>query len=562
MPLRVALLSGATLDLLESPMRLSLIAAGIQPELHVGAFNQCVPEMLDPNSALSAFKPNVAIVVNTPFNIPQWPAVGDTSQTVDQLVDKACRFLLDPCRVFHERVGCDIILNNLHPPLSRPTGNLGAKLPGDSTNFVRRVNVALGDRAPAYVHLNDVAAMAERQGIEQMFDQRFWYHAKQPYSFAAIGDYVQNTAAIVGAIVGKTRKCVVVDLDGTLWGGVVGDDGVEGLELGEGTAQGEAFKAFQIYLRELKSRGILLAVCSKNDEKTAKSAFENHPEIILKLDDFVAFAANWGPKSDSLKSIARHLNLGLEAFVFVDDNPAEREQVRQSLPLVAVVELPDDPVDFIGVLESGNYFEAISLTQEDMERTQTYGHRQAAADAMDETTDLTAFLASLEMKAVIRPFEEVSFERITQLTNKTNQFNLTTRRVTLSEVQAMATDPAYLTRSVRLSDRFGDHGLISVFFAKVVDQVMTIEGWLMSCRVLKRNVEQALSCNIVDAARKLGVTEIVGVYKPTDRNGMVEHHYRDLGFADPRDIDGATEWRIKVNEARTFETDIEVKTDS
>ena len=562
MPWRIALLSGATTDLLMEPQRLALIATGIRPEIHVGAFNQFVPEMLDPAGAVSAFAPQVAIVVNTAFNIAEWPAITDSTDAVDPLVDQACRFLLEPCRQLHERVRCDVVLNTLLAPASRPAGNLGAKLPGDSANFIRRVNMALGDRAPTFVHLNDVAALAARRGTDQFFDARFWYHAKQPFSFAAIGDYVHNTAAIVGAIVGKTRKCVAVDLDGTLWGGVVGDDGVEGLELGEGTAEGEAFKAFQIYLRDLKSRGVLLAVCSKNDEAIAKSAFTKHPEMVLSLDDFVAFAANWGPKSDSLEAMARQLGLGLDSFVFVDDNPAEREQVRQVLPTVAVPEMPDDPSDYIRALESGRYFESISLTHEDTERTQSYQRRQDAADVMHEATDLSAFLASLDMKAVIRPFDEVSFDRITQLTNKTNQFNLTTQRVTRSEIEAMSRDPQYLTRSVRLSDRFGDHGLISVFFARIADQVMTIEAWLMSCRVLNRNVEKTLLQNVLDAASELGVTEIIGLFKPTERNGIVKDLFGSLGFSLVDENASETQWRLTVSEAPCLDADIHVTSEA
>jgi FkbH-like protein len=338
----------------------------------------------------------------------------------------------------------------------------------------------------------------------------------------------------------------VVDLDNTLWGGVVGDVGVEGLVLGEGSGIGEAYKAFQMHLKAMKDRGVLLAVCSKNDERNASRPFEEHPEIVLKREDFVAFKANWSPKSDNLRAIAHELNIGLDALVFVDDNPAEREEVRQALPQVFVPELSADPADYPMIVDAARCFEVSIVTDEDRRRSGMYRQQSQSSELLGATRNLAEFLASLEMRAIIRPFEPVSFARITQLVNKTNQFNLTTRRLTGAEVEAIAASPAHFTRTIRLADRFGDHGLISVLFGRIEATTLTLDGWLMSCRVLNRGVEQLLLNEIVAAARRLGVTQVVGRYIPTDRNALVKGHYKELGFSAVGDDNGVTTWCLEV----------------
>lgn len=558
-PLRIAILSGAGTEMLVEPLKLALTVAGFMPDLFVSGYDQFVTEMLDPNSRTVAFAPSVAIVVTTPFNVAVWPAPGaNLAEAVEQAA-RACDFFLGPCQVMHERIGCEIVLNNLHALSARPSGNLGAKLPEDPHNFIRRVNVMLGDRAPSYVHINDVAAMAEREGLDRWFDLRYWYLGKQPVAAGSVMEYARNTASIVSALFGRTKKCLILDLDDTLWGGVVGDEGVEGIELGEGNATGEAFKAFQIYLRALQRRGVMLAVCSKNDERTAELPFLKHPEMVLTRDDFVSFKANWLPKSDNVRAIASELAIGLDACVFVDENPAEREEIRRALPEVAVPEMTGDPSDYPGILDAARYFEAVSLTSDDRRRTEAYRSREASTRLSTASATLSDYLASLNMKAVVQPFDEVSLDRITQLTNKTNQFNLTTRRLTSSQLRQIAVDPGFVTRSVRLRDRLGAHGLVSVFFAREADHVLTIEGWLMSCRMINRGVEHLLLNEIVAEARKRSITDIVGIYVPTERNGIVANLYPSLGFSAAGESEGATLWRLRVDEARPLPTVIEAE---
>ena len=553
-PVRVALLGGASTDLLERPLRLALQLVGLAPDLQVAPYNVWLQELLEPDSATARFAPQVAIILLTPHGIPIWPEAGATPDRATELAKAVCRQLFDACAQLHRRCAAEIVVNTLLPFPHQALGNLSAKSPDAANNFIRRINVMLGDMAPPYVHLNDVAALVERRGLDRWFDVRLWHEAKQPVAPAAIPELARNTAAIVGAILGRSRKCLVVDLDNTLWGGVVGDVGVDGLVLGEGSGVGEAFKAFQMYLKAMKDRGVLLAVCSKNDERLALKPFTEHPEMVLKREDFVAFRANWDPKSDNLRAIAHELNIGLDALVFADDNPAEREEVRQALRPVVVPELSADPADYPMIIDATRCFEVSSVTDEDRQRSGMYRQRSQQAELLHSTRNLAEFLASLEMRAVIRPFEAASFARITQLVNKTNQFNLTTRRLTGAQVEALANDPACLTRTVRLEDRFGDHGLVSVLFGRLDGTALTLDGWLMSCRVLNRGVEQLLLNDVVTAARRFAVTQVVGSYIPTDRNGLVKNLYRDLGFSAVDQRDGVTTWRLDIERFTPLQT--------
>ncbi|HEY7317493.1 MAG TPA: HAD-IIIC family phosphatase [Candidatus Binatia bacterium] len=544
---KIALLGGATTEIMEAPLVLALEALGLGCELLRSDYNTFAHEMLDPASATAAFKPEVAIVVNCPVNIPSWPNTGDDLERVKQISDEVCRYWINLCAKLHEHTQCEVVLNNFHPLATAPSGNLGAKLPWDANNFVRRVNRELGDRLPGYVHVNDVESLSAKYGLVEWFDPRFWFHAKQPVSFGCLVPYVRNTARIVGALFGRSAKCLVLDLDNTLWGGVVGDDGPEGLVIGEGDPIGEAFKTFQEYLLRLKKRGVMLAVCSKNEESNALAAFEKRPEMPLKREDFVAFKANWLSKPDNIAEIAAELNIGIDALVFVDDNPAEREHVRRCLPEVKVVGLSDDPADYPRLLDEAGMFETTAVSKEDQERTQKYQENVLRARLEESAADYRSYLVTLQQRAVIRPFDEMQLDRITQLINKTNQFNLTTLRQSRSQVEALMRDSGVMTAYVRLADRFGDNGLISVFFAHREDEILWVDEWLMSCRVLKRGVEQLLCNYVAEKARALGLTSLHGVYRPTPANKLVADHYRSLGFVSVEaESNGATHWRLDL----------------
>jgi FkbH-like protein len=372
----------------------------------------------------------------------------------------------------------------------------------------------------------------------------------------------RETAAVLAADLGLGARCLVVDLDNTLWGGVVGDDGLEGIEIGDTSPRGEAFKDFQAYIASLKQRGVLLAVASKNDHERAAEAFTRHPEVVLRMNDFAAFKASWGPKSESLRQIAAELDLGLDSFVFVDDNPAEIEIVRQFVPEVTTILLGPDPAEYRRTLEDCRLFEPRALTAEDAERTAQYQREAERRALLASVTDMDAYLSSLEMVGTILPFRAADVPRIAQLVNKSNQFNLTTRRRSEAEVAALLEAPDHDGFSVRLADRFGDHGLIAVVITRTLGQVMDVDTWLMSCRVLKRQVEEETVNEIVRLALARGATRVRGVYLPTAKNGMVRDLYGRMGFSLLREEDGWREFEVDPRAHKRHATRIRVTRDA
>ena len=343
--------------------------------------------------------------------------------------------------------------------------------------------------------------------------------------------YGELVARLLAAKQGRSAKCLVLDLDNTLWGGVVGDDGLEGLVIGQGSALGEAFVAFQEYARELARRGVILAVCSKNDEANAVEPFDKHPEMVLKRHDIASFVANWNDKASNLRAITDELNIGIDSLVFVDDNPFERTLVRRELPMVAVPEVGDDPATFAQTLADAGYFEALAVTEEDRARGEQYQGNRQRERLKASTTDLDSYLRSLEMELIWRRFDKVGLQRTVQLINKTNQFNLTTRRYTEEDVLAVMEDSRAFGLQLRLVDRFGDNGIIAIVIGKMNGtEDLAIDTWLMSCRVLGRQVEPTTLNLIAETAKRLGARRLIGEYLPTKKNGMVKDHYAKLGF--------------------------------
>ena len=370
-----------------------------------------------------------------------------------------------------------------------------------------------------------------------------------------------RSPAIIGAIYGRTSKVLVLDLDNTLWGGVIGDDGADKILIGRETPLAEAFTAFQEYCLRLRDRGILLAVCSKNNEDVAKSGFA-HPDSVLKLDHFSAFKANWEPKHENILAIAKELNLGVDSMVFIDDNPAERAIVSGQLPNVAVPDVGSDVAKFAAVIEAGRYFEPISIGKEDLQRAKLYEENAQRSQLQQKFANYGEYLDSLEMSAEIAEFNNTYIERISQLTNKTNQFNLTTRRYTLSEIESTMSDGRHIGLYGKLTDRFGDNGLISIVLGRIEGAQLHMDLWLMSCRVLKREMEFAMLDSLVERARANGVKEIIGSYLPTPKNGMVEDHYEKLGFTlQSRDEESKKSiWSLDVNTYQHRNTHIKVGT--
>jgi FkbH-like protein len=443
-------------------------------------------------------------------------------------------------------VGCQIIQNNFEypPPL---LGNHDAVLPGGPVRFVNELNLEFARCAANDTRLliHDAHGVAARIGLNHWFDWGRWFSYKILTTPEASLAIARSATAMISASRGASKKCLVLDLDNTLWGGVIGDDGLEKIHIGRETALAEAYTAFQEYCLSLRNRGVLLAVCSKNNEAVAKSGF-THPSSILKFEHFSAFRANWDPKHDNLKSIAQELNLGLESFVFVDDNPAERALVAAQLPEVTVPEVGEDVALYPSIIQAGHYFESLSLSAEDVSRAEMYELNVLRSASQPQFADYGEYLDSLEMLTEIEPFKPVYYNRITQLTNKTNQFNLTTRRYTAAEIESVARDRSYIALSGRLADKFGDNGLVSVVIGHRSGTTLTVDLWIMSCRVLRREMELAMLDALVECCRDRQIERVIGEYIPSAKNGMVAEHYDLLGFELLAREPGRTRWELEV----------------
>jgi FkbH-like protein len=527
-------------------------------EFLLGDYDNYVSEIVGEFSPLDEFKPEVILFLPSHRHCRYSGLWLDAREKQEAAVRNTAAQILDLCRAANNRTGAEIVLANFPLPGRLDPGPYRTRTLGSDWSFRKAVNLELGLNAPPFVHICDVEFLSARGGTLDAWDARGWFESKQPYSPALLLDTAREAAHSIVSLRRSPKKVVVLDLDNTLWGGVIGDDGLDGIEIGDTSARGEAFKAFQEYLLSLTHRGILLAVCSKNDYEEAVEPFEKHPEMVLRMKDFVVFKANWQPKSENIRQIAAELNLGLDSLVFVDDNPAEVEIVRQFTPEVEAVMIGDDPSEFVGLLQDARFFEPVNITAEDLDRMRQYKQETQRQELLAAVTDMGAYLESLAMEAAVREFRSVDVPRISQLINKSNQFNLTTRRRTEAEVRAVMADPQYFGFTVRLADRFGDYGLISVVVGKVADGTLEIDTWLMSCRVLKRQVEEEVLNEIVRLARARGCTHIKGVYKPTARNGMVRGHYPALGFAALPSPEAAVEFELNIQRYTARETKIRI----
>jgi FkbH-like protein len=528
---RLAVLGSCTLKQLHAGIRVAGLRRELGVTIYETDFGQYWQELTDPDSALHKFKPNTVLFALDAHHLAAGVHAGLTAADADAALKEVLNRIRDCWRRAAE-FGGQVIHQTplpLHPSL---LGNNESRLAGSKASFIARINAALRPMAAQegvdLVVLDDRAA---RDGLAAWHDFGLWHRAKQEISPVAAPLYGDLVARVFAAKQGRSAKCLVLDLDNTVWGGVIGDDGLDGIVLGQGSALGEAFTAFQDYARELSRRGVILAVCSKNDEANALEPFEKHPEMLLKRGDIASFVANWSDKAANIRAIAAELNIGLDSLVFVDDNPFERALVRQELPMVAVPEVGDDPTDFPSILADAGYFEALTVTDEDRERSGQYQGNRLRETLRSSTTDLPAYLRSLEMRLVWRRFDRIGMARTVQLINKTNQFNLTSRRYTEADVQAVMDDAQGFGLQLRLLDRFGDNGIIAIIIGKMLNmEELLIDTWLMSCRVLGRQVEPTTLNLVVAQAKMLGARRLIGEYLPTKMNGMVKDHYARLGF--------------------------------
>ncbi|KJE24964.1 subfamily IIIC HAD-superfamily phosphatase [Frankia torreyi] len=522
---RVAVLGSYTTSQFAALLPLAAARAGVAIETYECGYGQYRQEILDPGSGLYRFAPDV-VVLAVHAGEAALPAVGDGPDAVVAAEVRRWTALWETIRA---RCGARVVQHTFAVPGEVALGHLALRTGGARPTLLARVNAELGRAAGDGVGLVDCERLAADVGKRAWFDARYWHRSKQAVSLAQVPLLARHTAAVIGAQLGVSRKCLVLDLDNTLWGGVLGEEGLAGIALGDG-AVGEAFAAFQDYVVELKDRGVVLAVCSKNNDADAREAFERHPGMRLRLDDIAMFSACWDDKPTQVRRIAATLGLGLDALVFVDDNPAEREAVRQLVGEVDVLALPADPHGYVRALADYPFFETAALTAEDAARTATYRARAELAAAEAAAPSLAEFHRGLDMTATVVPLDELTLPRVAQLVGKTNQFNLTGRRRSADEIARLAADPGTAVLCIRLADRFADHGLVAVVIAVEAGDALAVDTWLMSCRVIGRTLEDEVAGLILAEARRRGLARVVGEYRPSPKNALVADLYERLGF--------------------------------
>lgn len=546
--LKLALLADGTTDYSAPAIRASALRHGVLVETYAPAYGQALTEVMMPGSGLAKFGADAALVASDHRSLGLGGSRMDPAAAAEAV--KAALGRIATIADGLARLGVTPILQTLPVPPEPWAGHLDRVFPGSSAAQIAAVNAGIVDlvRDKGGILL-DGDALAGLVGRSAWFDHGYWNRAKVPFSLDFVPLYVDHVARILGAMRGKSRKCLVLDLDNTCWGGIIGDDGVEGIRLGQGSADGESFLAIQAYALSLKARGVVLAVVSKNEDDAARLPFRNHPDMLLREEDIAVFLANWNDKATNIAHVAKTLNIGTDALAFLDDNPAERSRVRQMLPEVFVPEVPADPAGYPAALALSGAFETVGLSADDARRAEQYQENAKRAQALEQIGDYDAYLRSMEMICDIRPFDGVGRTRISQLVNKSNQFNLTTRRYTEADIGAFETDPAVFDIQVRLADRFGDNGMISVVIFRKDPQEWVCDTWLMSCRVLERRVEEAVLANVAAAARAAGAKRLVGEYIPSAKNRMVAEHFAKLGFAPAGDlpgIEGGTRWVLDL----------------
>lgn len=547
-PCNIAIMGGSTTAPVKDALELFLLDKGVAPNFYESEYNKWYEDIMFNNDELNVFKPRIVYIHTSFVNLTALPEAGDSKETIESKLNETYAVYEKCWNKITNDYGAMIIQNNIELPDVRHYGNIDASEPSGVTYFIDRLNQKFAGAAQAMSNLfiQDIRYLSADYGLSRWYDREFYALYKVAMASEAIPYLALNLASMIGSLLGRSKKCLVLDLDNTLWGGIVSEDGVEKLSIGHETALGESFLAWQEYILHLQKRGIILAVCSKNDLDIAKSGF-THPDCLLKPEDFIAFHANWESKSHNISQIAEEINIGLDSLVFIDDNPAERAIVREQLPMVTVPEVKGgEPFSYIRAIEDGKYFEVATISEDDYKRNQTYQQNKQRQTLELNSSSYDEFLKGLEMKAYIRSFEEVYIPRIAQLTNKSNQFNLTTRRYTEEEIRQISRDDHFITLYGRLVDRYGDNGVVSVVIGEIKDKELHIQLWLMSCRVLKRNMEYAMLDELMHRAQAMGIKKVIGYYIPTKKNKMVCTLLNDFCFRHNTDKDGMSIWEFNL----------------
>lgn len=566
---KIAVLGGSTTHDIVRVLEVFLLDQGIRAEFYESEYAQYWQDVMFDNEELVSFSPDIIFIHTSNRNIMNFPAIGDSEEQVENLLAQQYAHFCTMWEKIFEKYHCPVIQNNFEYPFYRLLGNREAADIHGRISFINRLNEKFYEYARTHTHfyINDINYMAASYGLERWADPLYWHMYKYAMCLQAIPEFAYNVSHIIKAVFGKNKKALVLDLDNTLWGGIVGDDGVERLEIGQETPMGQVYAEFQGYVKAQKDIGVLLCVDSKNEENNAIAGL-NHPDGTLKPEDFIVIKANWEPKSHNIAKIAQELNILPDSLVFVDDNPAEREIVERQVAGVSVPQI-GSPEQYIRVLDRSGFFEVTQLSEDDRKRNEMYQANIQRQKQAQNFGDYREYLLSLQMRGTIRAFEPLYMARIAQLSNKSNQFNLTTRRYTQADIEAFAADDVYITRYGKLEDKFGDNGVVSVVIGRqgtmeeiecyqkkeavsgpnTGREVLHLELWLMSCRVLKRDMEYAMMDSLVQACQDKGIGTIIGYYYPTAKNGMVKEFYAQMGFEKIAEDDtGVSTWQYGIPE--------------
>ncbi|MDE5619309.1 MAG: HAD-IIIC family phosphatase [Ruminococcus sp.] len=545
---KIAVLGGSTTDDVVSAMELFLLNFGIEPEFYQSEYNKFYEDAVFGSPELDSFSPDIIYIHTTSRNLTMLPeSPSESPEQIQERLDGQFEYFKQMWINLVKKFSCPIIQNNFELPLFRHSGNYDGWGYSGTGAFINRMNVMFSDYARNNngFYINDINYLSSVIGLTKWHDPDAWFLYKYAVRAEVIPDLAYSVACIIKSVYGKNQKVIDLDLDNTLWGGVIGDDGQEGIEIGPETAVGQSFSEFQTFLKGYKNYGVLLAVCSKNDEENALLGL-NHPSSVLRPDDFVSVKANWDNKDHNIEQSANEIGLLAESFVFVDDNPAECAIVEAQLPNVSVVNITSVS-DAMYQLSRSGFFEITSLSKDDLHRSEMYAANARRTAQQKSFTNYTDYLLSLNMKAGITDFLPVYLQRITQLTNKSNQFNVTTRRYSGSEMAEVAKSPDHIRLCGQLSDKFGDNGVVSVVIGRCENTTLHIELWLMSCRVLKRDMELAMLDELVKKCRERGIDKIMGYYYRTPKNNMVSELFGSFGFTpESKNENGDSVWSLDI----------------
>ena len=541
--IRLSILGDSSTQFLNTAIKAHGYDEDVNYEIYEADYDQINQEVFNLNSSLYSHSSEFVIIIPSSekllskFNkTPKEERGSFASQTVEHFKEIYNTIL--------GQMSTKVILFNYPVINDSVFGHFSNKVENSFVFQLRKINYQLMELGMdlGNLFLFDADIIQSSIGYLSRIDPKFYYRAQMTISIDALPKIAKELSDIILAVKGiKLHKCLILDLDNTTWGGVIGDDGMEGIQIGS-LGIGKAFTELQLWALELKKRGIILCICSKNTESIAKEPFDKHPDMKLRLKDISVFVANWENKADNIRHIKNVLNIGYDSMVFLDDNPFERNLVRSELPEITVPELPEDPADYMSYIRTLNLFETASVSKEDNSRTQRYQEEAKRVSNKKSFKSIEGYLESLKMEAVCTPFDDFSVPRVAQLTQRSNQFNLRTIRYSEEDINRIKDSSDYKTVQIKLLDKYGEYGLISLVIGEKQNNQLFIDTWIMSCRVLKRDVEKFVLNHIVDLCKANGITEVVGEWIETKKNIIVKDHYKNLGFVEK---DGL--WILEVN---------------